>query len=170
MNMISQLIKSAQIELDTSATNLEPPELPIHSIPTLEKGVYKTLSPMLQERFKLFGHWLEARLSLAEMQALWGNVQDARLAEIKAMQVSASEHWEDEVSSLFRKNRLSLFAGSADTNEKIYLLWLDSKIEPEIWVYDTNGEARYANLAEYLIAYLADDLLAYERSWKLSNK
>ncbi|MFT0212410.1 hypothetical protein VQ643_07300 [Pseudomonas sp. F1_0610] len=76
--------------------------------------------------------------------------------------MSASEYWEDEVSSLFRKNRLSLFAGSADTNEKIYLLWFDSKIEPEIWVYDSNGEARYANLA--------DALLAYERYWKLSNK
>ncbi|MFT0212411.1 hypothetical protein VQ643_07305 [Pseudomonas sp. F1_0610] len=56
--MINQLINSAQIELDAAATDLEPPELPVHSIPTLEKDIYKTLSPMLQERFKLFGHWL----------------------------------------------------------------------------------------------------------------
>jgi hypothetical protein len=68
---------------------------------------------------------------------------------------------------LFKPERLSVFACSDLTNEKIYLLWLDFEDEPELWAYDSNGESRYKDLREYLEAYLADDISAMERRWRL---
>ena len=82
--------------------------------------------------------------------------------------MAAEENWPNEASALFRPERLSLFACSDLTNEKIYLLWLDFEDEPELWVYDANGESRYKDLAEYLTAYLADDVSAAGRAWRLA--
>ena len=72
----------------------------------------------------------------------------------------------DDASTLFRPERLSLFAGSEYSNERIYLLWLDFEDEPELWVYDANGESRYHDLAAYLQAYLAEDVSAASISWR----
>lgn len=79
--------------------------------------------------------------------------------------MSNIKHWENNAGSIFQKSRLSLFAGSADINEHIYLLWLDHSDEPEIWVYDVNGESRYKNLYEYLQCYINDDLSHIGKSW-----
>jgi hypothetical protein len=51
----------------------------------------------------------------------------------------------------------------------MFLLGLEFEDEPEFWVYDSNGESRYKDLAEYLNAYLNDDLTAAERRWKLAE-
>ena len=49
----------------------------------------------------------------------------------------------------------------------VILLWLDSTVEPEVWVYDCNGESRYKDLNDYLNAYINDDVSACERSWRV---
>ncbi len=41
--------------------------------------------------------------------------------------------------------------------------------EPELWVYDCNGESRYKDLAAYLQAYIDDDVSASEVKWKLAD-
>lgn len=56
------------------------------------------------------------------------------------------------------------FAGSDYSYEMVFLLWLDSTVEPEVWVYDCNGESRYKDLNDYLNAYINDDVSACERS------
>lgn len=144
----------------------------ILNIPTLEKDKYRNATPMLKNRFELLNYLIDAThgdwLSIDEMKLLWNDsIPDKRLKEIKAALDSHIENWENNAGSLFKKNRLSLFAGSAYTNEHIYLLWLDGASEPELWVYDTNGEARYKNLDEYLRAYIDDDLSQYGKSWIL---
>jgi hypothetical protein len=104
------------------------------------------------------------------MEALWKeDISNKLLDGIRSMRSAGEQGWPNEISALFKPERLSLFAGSDITNEKIYLLWLDFEDEPELWVYDSNGESRYKDLAEYLNAYLSDDLSAAERRWKLSE-
>jgi hypothetical protein len=122
----------------------------------------------------LFGRWERAThghwLGIDDMEALWKeHISNELLDGIRSMRIAGEQGWPNEISALFKPERLSLFAGSDITNEKIYLLWLDFEDEPELWVYDSNGESRYKDLAEYLDAYLTDDLSAAERRWKLSE-
>lgn len=140
-------------------------------VPTLKSGVYRTMSPMLGQRFELFGRWETAThgdwLSLSDMERLWdGTIDDDRLSAIRSNRDAAEKGWPNEPSALFRPERLSLFAGHTDMTEKIYLVWLDFEPEPELWVNDSNGESRYRDLGQYLDAYLADDLSASQRSWR----
>src|SRR5258706_9694205 len=172
-DMIKELIEKAieaRGSLQKSETGLRIlPATPLdRGVPTLMRGEYRPFAPVpprfnesaqLRERFELFGRWETAThghwLGLDDMEALWKDaVDDEFLQRIKSSRVAAEENWPNEASALFRPERLSLFACSDLTNEKIYLLWLDFEDEPELWVYDSNGESRYKDLAEYLTAYL----------------
>lgn len=137
------------------------PEPPVERVATLARGVYRPISPMLRARFQAFGRWRLAThghwLAAADMEELWDEPPDLLLREIREMREAAEGNWPNEASALFRPDRLSLFAGNDLSNDKIYLLWLDCQEEPELWVYDANGEGRYPDLAAYLTAYLGDD-------------
>lgn len=61
------------------------------------------------------------------------------------------------------------FAASDNGYEMICLIWFDGTEEPELWVYDCNGESRYKDLAAYLQAYIDDDVSASEVKWKLAD-
>ena len=50
------------------------------------------------------------------------------------------------------------------------MIWFDDVAEPEFWVYDSNGMARYENLKSYLEAYLSDDISAYNKNPMLTVK
>lgn len=172
MKNIKELIKYVLVDLKMDITEL-PVSLHSHDkIPTLEKDFYRSISPMLKDRFDMFAGWQNAThgdwLSIEEMVAIWGDdlVVNERLWRIKQNQMAACDNWDNDASSLFKNNRLSLLAGSESTYERIYLLWLDNEIEPELWVYDCNGESRYKNLASYLKAYINDDVSASIESWR----
>jgi hypothetical protein len=159
--------------LDGLRPKLWPPAALRDEIPTLAPGVCRPCSPMLRERFELCGRWITAThghwLSLTDMEALWSEAETAAdpfLEGVKQSQITGTENWPNEASALFRPERLTLFAGSDYTYEKIYLLWLDFEDEPEVWTYDANGESRYRDLATYLRAYIADDVSAAEVSWR----
>ncbi len=167
MNTTKDLILKVLEEIDAKEGDNYSKGSSILSVPTLEKNKYRDVTPMLKARFELFNSLIDAThgdwLSIDEMKLLWSDtIPDERLKDIKNALYSHIENWENNAGSLFKKDSLSLFAGSAYTNEHIYLLWLDGILEPELWVYDTNGSARYKNLDEYLIAYLDDDLSQYE--------
>lgn len=171
--MIADLIKRAVVavqELYGTPAIKGDPEKDTSRIPTLRENVYRDCSPMLAERFSMFARWETAThghwLSVQDMAGLWGATADEFLSQIKKLQESGSRSWPDEAGGLFRPERLSLFAGSDLNYEKVYLLWLDSEDEPEIWVYDQNGESRYNNLKSYLIAYLDDDVSASQKTWR----
>ena len=51
----------------------------------------------------------------------------------------------------------------------ICLIWFDGTEEPELWVYDCNGESRYKDLVSYLQAYIDDDVSASAVKWKLAD-
>jgi hypothetical protein len=139
-------------------------------IPTLQIGVYQPFTPQLKDRYELFGRWEAATdghwLGLSDMEGLWKTpIEDRFLADIQAGRLAAERGRPNEASALFKPERLSLFAGSDITYEKIYLLWLDDEYEPQLFVYDVNGESRYKDLEAYLKAYLAGDISAAESRW-----
>lgn len=143
-------------------------------IPTLSVGIFRPVTPQLLERYQMFGRWEKAThghwLGVDDMEAIWqDNLTDGFLAEIKSSRIAGEENWPNDASALFRPERLSLFACSDITNERIYLLWLDFEDEPELWVYDSNGESRYKDLAAYLRVYATGDLSASDRHWKLAE-
>lgn len=150
------------------------PAVPVgQGVPTLAPSVYQPISPQLADRFAMFGRWTTAThahwLSLADMEAMWSEeaaAADPFLASVRESWRDGAEGWPNEASKLFRPERLSLFAGTDLDYQRIYLLWLEQEDEPEVWVYDPNGESRYPDLKAYLDAYMADDLSATERSWR----
>ncbi|MET3664274.1 hypothetical protein [Caulobacter sp. 1776] len=159
--------------LDALRPRLWPPTPFRDEIPTLAPGVRRPCSPMLKARFEHCGRWITAThghwLSLTDLEALWSEAETAAdpfLQAVKDAQIAGQEDWPNEASGLFRPERLTLFAGSDYTYEKIYLLWLDFEDEPEVWAYDANGESRYRDLAVYLQAYIADDVGAASISWR----
>lgn len=135
-------------------------------IPTLEKEYYRELSPQLEARFSKLGYWEDAThgdwLDVEKMKLFWDENSENPIV----INVFASiKNWANDVASLFKSNRVSVFAGSQYTSERVYLIWLDFKKEPEVWVYDTNGLSRYKDLLEYLTAYLEDDLSKISDIW-----
>lgn len=152
--------------------------------PTLRPGVERALSPQLRARLERLGAWHDAThgdwLSVAEVRALVpggaadagdgsaagareSEMADARLSDIAANLRAAREHWEGDVAGRLAPERVAYFAASAYTSERVYLVWPegaavdDGAAEPELYAYDANGEARFADLAAYLADYLADD-------------
>lgn len=146
------------------------PEVLMVGIPTLEKGVFRDFTPMLRKRFEICGRWQYAThgtwLSIGDMEGLLSDTNDSLINSLKTQIEALKDGWPDHACSLFRPERLSVFSCSDLGNDSIFLLWLDLEDEPELWVYDSNGESRYKNLDEYLSAYLADDLSASTKSWR----
>lgn len=143
-------------------------------IPTLKKDYFRPLSPMLKLRFEQLGGWEDSThgdwLDTAEMELFWAeHIADERLNGIVRNVNSSIGNWQNDAAALFNPERISVFAGSHYTYERIYLVWFDGLEEPELWVYDTNGEARYKDLLSYLISYINDDLSAFYNKWKLGE-
>jgi hypothetical protein len=172
--MIAQLIDKA-IEINDSLTSYDSEKgeavQNCVQIPTLKPDFYRNISPMLKERFDMMSYWKNAThgdwLSIEEMVLLWKNERDPYIAQIKHQLRAFSDNWINDASSLFKEERISVFAIEENGNEHIYLVWFDDVVEPEFWVYDSNGMARYEHLECYLNAYISDDLSAYENHWIL---
>lgn len=169
MGDIESVLESVIEELEDDST-VSPPE-ETSRIATLRAGVYRDLSPQLAVRFARLGAWADSThgdwLSASEIEKLVsGDLDTPRLTTISANLTAAAEHWENDVASLLRPERVSYFAASEFTSERVYLVWFDGHEEPEVCVYDANGESRYVDLESYLVAYLDDDEAATE-TWKL---
>ena len=144
-------------------------------IPTLAQGVYRPFSPQLRIRFEQFGRWEFAThgdwLGLEDMENLWlAEALDDWSKAISLSRIASEENWANDAAALFRPDRLSLFACSTIGFERVYLLWLDWEEEPELWVYDSNGELRFADLAEYLTGEVNNTGHTYSRPWKLKKQ
>jgi len=171
----SSIEKRRSFLKDISRLRLLPAATLDEGVPTLRSGQRQSFSPQLKERYELFGRWETAThghwLGLGDMEGLWQEtINDDFLNRIKSQRIACEEGWSNSAPALFKPERLSLFACSDLTNEQIYLLWLEFEDEPELWVYDSNGESRYKDLEEYLRAYLSDDVSASARSWRVAAR
>lgn len=175
--MIEELLQqaiAANAELVESDNTPSPANQLTQHVPTLLPDFYRPLSPMLRARFAAFGAWREAThanwLSFEQMQALWPEQpRDEEMEQIRKNIQVVAENWANDAVALFKPERVSVFAAAREGNERLYLVWFDCIEEPEIWAYDTSGEAHYQNLATYLQAYIDDDLAAYSKHWILGN-
>ncbi|MGI4745654.1 MAG: hypothetical protein ACRYFY_06355, partial [Janthinobacterium lividum] len=170
-DLIRQVVAQKKSLRAGSTGILFPPSPVTRGIPTLKVGAYHKSSPMLTVRYSLFGRWEQAThghwLSIADMETVWeDHTEEDLLERVKINRAACEGNWANDAAALFRPERLSLFAGDNNGNERIYLLWLDFEDEPEVWAYDSNGESRYRDLRSYLEAYLSDDLSASARSWR----
>lgn len=143
-------------------------------VPTLERGFHRKASPMLTARYELFSKWLNAThgdwLDTEEMESFWSeDADDERLAGIVRNVKASMGNWENHATGLFVPNRISIFSASDNGYEMICLIWFDGIEEPELWVYDCNGESRYKDLESYLQAYIDDDVSASSVKWKLAE-
>ena len=167
--IINEVIQEFKVDEGFNEEEIHPPNDFDNLIPTLKKGIFRSASPQLIERFKLLGKWEFAThgdwLGIDDMLNLWEDNLTPYTESINA----AIDHWVNDAASLFKKSRVSIFAASEDTNERVYLIWFDCIKEPEVWSYDSNGESRFKDLASYLQAYLNDDLSMINVSWKLSD-
>ncbi|MDO6810690.1 hypothetical protein Q4603_18850 [Zobellia galactanivorans] len=140
------------------------------AIPTLQKNCYKKLSPQLFVIYKEISYWEDSThgdwIDFKTMELFWENTDNALVNNVKA----SIDNWENDIAKLFKESRISIFAGSEYTNERVYLVWFDSTEEPEVWVYDTNGESRFKDISCYLKAYLDDDLSTLNEQWHPSLK
>jgi hypothetical protein len=171
MSSVDRVLDDVIEELLDDSTIL-PAETP-ERIATLSAGAYRDLTPQLAVRFSRLGAWHDSThgdwLAASEIDKLSSGRPDTpRLTRIHANLTAAAEHWADDASSLLRPERVSYFAASEFTSERVYLIWFDDHPEPEVCVYDANGESRYLDLASYLTAYLDDDAEA-PRTWKLRS-
>ena len=147
----------------------------IHTVPTLDPTVSRPVTPMLHDRFRYCGGWRHAThgdwLSIEEMQTVaLGSSTDQRMKEIVEQQRGCAVDWMNDAGGLFLPSRLSYFAGQDYSYERVYLLWPDDIVEPEVWAYDANGLARFRDLNAYLWGYLQDDLAVYEQRWLLAER
>jgi hypothetical protein len=151
------------------------PPYPLGSgVPTLAKGVYRPFSPQLKARFEHIGRWQFAThgdwLGLDDMERLWSpESQDVWTKAVNLSRIAVEENWANDAAALFRPDRLTLFSCDLDCRERIYLLWLDWADEPELWVYDGNGELRFVDLCEYLTVFVTGDTSHCSRPWRLQR-
>lgn len=104
------------------------------------------------------------------MESFWSEgADDERLAGIVQNVKASLGNWENHATGLFALSRISIFAASDNSYEMICLIWFDGIEEPELWIYDCNGESRYKDLASYLQAYIDDDISACSVKWKLAE-
>ena len=159
--VIEELKEDSLIRKPIKKTNL---------IPTLQKGNYKKMSSQLLYVYEVIGSWEDSThgdwLDFNTMELFWGDTINPLVNNVKAI----IDNWENDIAKLFKESRISIFAGSEYTNERVYLVWFDSTEEPEVWVYDTNGETRFKDISCYLKAYLEDDLSLVNELWHPSLK
>ncbi len=126
---------------------LDTPTLISKGVPTLQRGVYKPITPMLRHRFEFAGRWKKAVpgldfLNLEDMEAVW---DDSNILEQIGIR---RENWELSPPTLPLLN-VTLFAINIPQCEEIYLVWNDVEPEPALWSYGGNHERVLANIGEY---------------------
>ncbi len=113
-------------ENDDDQPIVNKPDLSISKIPTLQPNVYREFSPLLEIRYKMFSSWILAShgnwLSLKEMQELWQDDNSEYITNIKEQLLASKEWWGNDATTLFKDERISIFAAEEFGNERIYLI------------------------------------------------
>jgi len=126
------------------------------TISTLEKGMYRKLSPMLKERYNYAGKWIDATagitwLSLEEINNFHDNVLLQRQVDTRI------NNWKDTIFDKFNRGQISLFGVWADEYHEIYLVWVDDSVEPVVYEFRSYYEKIFENLDSYIEYWLDTD-------------
>lgn len=123
---------------------------PVSSVPTLVKGVYQSITPMIKARFEYASTWTEADGGIA-----WLSIQEMEEAamdnETLRMVNDRIEIWNETPLKGVPFSRISLFGLYRVQGEEMYLLWPEtSGQEPAIISYSGNYETEFSDFDSYL--------------------
>lgn len=122
-------------------------EVPVQ-IPTLCKGIYRPISPMLRTRFEFAGNWVNASfghtwLGLKEMESPWTDE-----ATIKHLE-ERKKFYDGHLLQNTDWSSISLFGVDLLQFEETLLLWSSSE-EPAVYAYAGYDRYLYATLENFL--------------------
>jgi hypothetical protein len=121
-------------------------------VPTFQRGISRTLTPMLEARFEYASrirHGLDIWLSMRQMN-IW-----MRKKTIQTIHRARRNSWIDSAPNLNRDSQLSLFGITLEVPQNAtYLVWDDEGEEPRVWSCSGMDAEEYNNLEEYLRSYL----------------
>ncbi len=136
---------------DALRQRIHPVQNPMRGVPTLERGVFKSLTPMLRARFEYAGSWINATpghtwLSTSEMEQIWDNTE--LLEQIGLRQAD----WANSPPASAPGNQVSVFSLNSQQCEEVYLLWDEAlSCEPSVVSYISNYEEQFRNLADFVL-------------------
>ena len=136
---------------------ISPPQAFDKGVPTLARGKYQAVTPMLAVRFEFAGTWANAFpgerwLGISDMRKVW------RDKAIREQIDQRREYWEGCAPATYPRSRLSLFSVSEgpDEESEVYLVWPEEPgAEPSVAWYIGGSGQDYPHLAAYL-----NDLIA----------
>jgi hypothetical protein len=143
---LEQRMKGYGIE-ESFSLEVEPAQA-VQTIPTFKPGRDQQVSPMLKARYDYAGAWKWAG-------DFWLGVNDMprrmRSRSVKSYHRALRENWEGSAPMLFPDERLSLFAINEGVPDNLtYIVWGESKAEPELWRYASLDSWRFKDLSEFL--------------------
>lgn len=131
--------------------SIDPPEIPVKDIPTLEPGVVRPASEMLLIRFEYAGRWTNAThchswLSITEMRQIWTDADASTQIGIR------QQYWEESPVATMPWDRLSLFGWHREQHEEIYLVWpVEQGPEPMVLSFIGNYQEEFTDLGDFVL-------------------
>jgi hypothetical protein len=135
--------------------NVDPPELPIVSVPTLDPKTARPLSPQLRDWYAVAGTVVEGSWKYLAPSELRLTVKRRKVRGVVA---AHREDWDDSAPMQFASVQLSVFAliGDLVDGDIIYLVWPKAEaVEPEVWSYFGQSETRHKDLVAYVTWLIA---------------
>jgi hypothetical protein len=135
--------KMLHVKLKLAKPKALPPELP-----TFDPKVKRTLTPMLEARFRFAG-------TLSDDTERWLGPEDMKKLMISAKGLknfkSFKNHWEGSAPNKFPESRVSLFGVGYIPDNWTYLVWPASgSKEPALYRYVGQEESIFADLNAFL--------------------
>ena len=129
-----------------------PPVNGVKSIPTLEPGVSRPISPQLAERFRFASRWERAMCgqTFLSIEELADVPSDRDMMDIIACR---TENWPASPPAILPRRSVSLLSVNVEQSEPVFLIWEDADTEPSIVSYISNFESRYLDLNDLLTDY-----------------
>jgi hypothetical protein len=149
-NLNKKRILAVSQDKELQQTVSPPVALPDVGIPSLARGVYKRITPMIKARFEYASNWknADAGLDWLSVQEMEQAATDAKLIE---MVNSRIDSWDGTPLKGVSFSQLSLFGVNREQEEEVYLLWpIMAGQEPAIISYTGNFESKFADFGTYL--------------------
>ncbi|MFE8647278.1 hypothetical protein ACFX58_19550 [Sphingomonas sp. NCPPB 2930] len=150
-NIIQNLLEEIESQIDADTDHGEHemsyPE-PLMQIATLEKGTFKSLSPMLKQRFDFCSHWSNVNLSQdwLSLREIKGYEKNETLKQWVDLRI---ENWDHVPPASVGLEKCAIFSYNPYEPEEVYLVWTE-KDEPEVWQYFGADYEKFSDLEEYL--------------------
>jgi hypothetical protein len=141
---------NAQSYQDLLPQQVEKPGRQVKDVPSLTRGAYVAITPMIQERFGYAMSWRNAVggqtwLSIDEMIAAWDD------REILGDLDVCRRHWDGHVLSSHPTSRLSLFGLDREEGDASFLVWPKRGAgEPRVVVYAGQDMIEFENFEQHL--------------------